>query len=333
MPSTGSAINKKAAIESVIGMALLMPGMLLFPLGFSSAMCQFIYGVLLGFLIALLMDFRRALIMVAAFTVANLVAYAASPHALLAALVMAGAVLLYGLTLRIGLASVIAVAPVSVAFTISQPPTVLPHSSEIMNLLVLGAVCVIAVLWGAVAGTLVGRKVPHPPLTGTSWHSTWVYTVALTLECGIVALIVGQTKFHQDGAWVLLTILMVSQPGMHRTWRKVGDRLLGTFIGFAVALVVGVPLNGHPAALTLAAIVLLGIAGYLMLSGHPYWQFVMFLTPGVVLVVGASSNIVTTDINRVWSTFVGAALAVGVRLVLGAIGVHDRESQVQPVGR
>jgi hypothetical protein len=63
MPSTGSVINRKALLESVIAMALLMPGMLLFPLGISLAMCLFIYGVMLGFLVALLMDLRRAMLM------------------------------------------------------------------------------------------------------------------------------------------------------------------------------------------------------------------------------------------------------------------------------
>ena len=27
----------------------------------------------------------------------------------------------------------------------------------------LGAVCIIAVLWGTAAGSVIGRKVPHPP--------------------------------------------------------------------------------------------------------------------------------------------------------------------------
>jgi len=332
MPSTGSVINRKALLESVIAMALLMPGMLLFPLGISLAMCLFIYGVMLGFLVALLMDLRRAMLMLVAFTAANLIAYAASPYPLLAALVMAAAVLLYGLTMRVGLAIFIAVAPVSVAFTISQPPKVLPNSSELINLLVLGAVCIIAVLWGTAAGTLIGSKVPHPPMTQATWRATWIYTGALTLVCGVVALIVGLTKFQQDGAWVLLTILIVAQPGMQRTWRKAGDRLLGTFVGFGVALVVGIPLNGHPVALTLAAILLLGIAAYLMLSGKPYWQFVAFLTPGVVLVVGASSNVVSTDVNRVWSTILGAAIAMVVLVVLGAVGIHDRDDKAQALG-
>ena len=310
-------------------MALLLPGLLLFPLGINPAMGLFIYGVMVGFIVALLIDLRLAVLLVGAFTAANVVAYAASPYPLLAALVMAVAVLLYGLTLRVGLASFIVVAPASVAFTIAQPPTVLPHSSTAANVLVLGAVCVIAGLWGAAAGTVIGRKMPNMRLTGVGWRSTWLFAGALTVVCGIVTAVVGVMDLQQDGAWILLTILIVSQPGFHKTWRKVSDRLLGTFVGFAVALVVAVLLHGHPVALTLAAIVLLGIAAYLMLSGRPYWQFVTFLTPGVVLVVGASSNIIATDINRVWSTIVGAVIAVGVLLILRAIGIHDREEQPQ----
>jgi hypothetical protein len=328
MPSTGSVINRKALLGSVTGMVLLLPGMLLFPLGISLAMYLFIYGVILGQLVALLMDLRRAMLMLVAFTAANLIACAASPNPLLAALVMAAAVLLYGLTMRVGLASFIAVAPVSVAFTISQPPKVLPNSSELTNLLVLGAVCIIAVLWGTAAGTLMRSKVPHPSLKQSPWRVTWIFTVVVTLECGVVALIVGLTKFQQDGAWVLLTILIVSQPGIQRTWRRVGDRLLGTLIGFGIALLVAIPLNGRPGALTLVAILLFGIASYRLLSGKPYWQFVAFLTPGVVLVVGASSNVVSTDVNRVWSTIVGAAIAMVVLVVLGAVGIHDRDDKV-----
>ena len=38
MPSTGSVINRKALVQSLIAMGLLLPGMLLFPLGINLAM-------------------------------------------------------------------------------------------------------------------------------------------------------------------------------------------------------------------------------------------------------------------------------------------------------
>ena len=158
MPSTGSVINRKALVQSLIAMGLLLPGMLLFPLGINLAMCLFTYGVILGFLVAWRTDLRRAMLVVGSFTLANLIAYAASPLPLLAALTMAGVVFVYGLTLRTGLTTFIVVAPISVAFTIAQPPTVLPNSSVAANLLVLGLVCIIAGLWGTAAGTAIGRK-------------------------------------------------------------------------------------------------------------------------------------------------------------------------------
>lgn len=325
MASPGHAINRTALIQALIAMGLLLPGLLLFPLGINAAMCVFVYGVMIGFLLAMLTNLRLTLAVVAAFTVANVIGLTVAPYPWVAALVMAVAVLLYGLTLRIGIATLIVVAPTSVAFTITQPPALVQHGSVFANALVLAAVCIIAGIWGAAAGTVIGRRVPSMPHTRVSWRSTWVFTGALTVVCGIVAVIVELAHLPQEGAWILLTILIVCQPSVHRTWRKVGDRLIGTFIGFAVALVVALPLPGHPMALTVAAIVLFGIAAYFMLAKRPYWQFVMFLTPGVVLVVGATTSVLSTDISRVWSTIVGAGIAVVMLLVLGAVGVHDHD--------
>lgn len=329
MPVTGPKFNRKAAKLSLIVMALFLPGMLLFPLGIGSAMYLFTYGVILGIAGAVVLGLRRALLLVVCFALVNMAAFAASPHALVAALVITIAVFLYALSLRVGLASFIVVAPTAVAFTGAEPPTLLADSSVWMSALVLGAVCLVAGLWGIAAGTIIGRKVPHPPLVKTSWRSTWIFAVSLTVVCGAGAVILGLAGLNQDEAWVVLTILIVAQPTMHETRRKVRDRLLGTFIGFAVALVVGVPFHGHPVALTLVAILLLGIAGYFLISGQAYWLFVTFLTPSIVLLVGATSSIVKTDISRVWSTILGAALAVGVLVFLGAIGIRDRDRMAQ----
>lgn len=329
MKSAGFTLNRKAAKLAVIAMALFLPGLLLFPMGIGAVMYLFTYGVILGIAGAIVLGLSRGLLLVGCFALVNMVAFVASPHPITSALVISLTVLVYALTLRVGLASFIVVAPVSVAFTSLQPPSILPSSDMTVNVLVLAAVCVIAGLWGLASGTLIGRKVPRPPVVPASWRSTCIYAGALTLVCAGVAVIASLAHIDQDGAWILLTILIVAQPSLHRTRRKVGDRLLGTIIGFGVALVVGVPFSGHPVLLTLIAILLLGIAGYFMIAAQPYWFFVTFLTPSVVLLVGASTSILTTDINRVWSTIVGAALAVGVLVFLGAIGVHDLDEKDQ----
>jgi uncharacterized membrane protein YccC len=42
----------------------------------------------------------------------------------------------------------------------------------------------------------------------------------------------------------------------------------------------------------------------------------MFLTPAVVLVVGSSSNVLSTDVWRVTCTVIGAAISMGIVVVL-----------------
>ena len=327
MASTATVSRRKHIAESAVVLGLLLPGLLLFPLNMSEAMALFIYGVMIGFLVALLINTRVALLMVAAFTVANVLAYLASPSVALSALVMGASVLLYALTARRGISGYIVMAPTSVAFTLTQPPTVLPASSAVANVLLLGLLAVIAGLWGAAAGAIIGRRVPKPPLARMNARVTWIVAVTMAVVCAVVLAAVLAEGQRQYGAWILLTLLIVMQPGLHKTWQKVRDRLLGTFAGFIVAIAIAVPLHGHPVALSLAAAVLFAVAAYVLISGQRYWRFVMFLTPGVVLIVGAASSVAVTDIARVIGTLVGAAIAVILLLILQWIGIRDVDEQ------
>ena len=327
MASRAPASRRKHVVESAIVLALLLPGLLLFPLQMSQAMALFAYGVMSGFLVALLVSPRVALLVSAAFAVANMLAYLASPSTVLAALVMGASVLLYALTARRGISGYIVMAPTSVAFTLTQPPTMLPDSSAVADVLLVGLLAVIAGLWGAAAGAFIGRRVPKRRLGQMNARVTWIVAVTMAVVCaGVLAAVLALGQ-RQYGAWILLTLLIVMQPGLHKTWQKVRDRLLGTLAGFIVAIVIAIPLHGHPVALSLAAVVLFAIATYVQISGQRYWRFVMFLTPGVVLIVGSSSSVAVTDIARVVGTLIGAAIAVILLLILQWIGIRDVDDQ------
>ena len=49
-----------------------------------------------------------------------------------------------------------------------------------------------------------------------------------------------------------------------------------------------------------------------MKPGTPYWQFVTFLTPAIVLLEGAGSSIVQTDVTRLGFTLLGVAVGMVV---------------------
>jgi hypothetical protein len=58
-----------------------------------------------------------------------------------------------------------------------------------------------------------------------------------------------------------------------------------------------------------------------------YWQFTMFLTPGIVLSEGASGNVRALDIDRLWASLTGIAVALVLLGIFRLLGVRDQEEE------
>ena len=323
--SSTSLFNGKHAVAAlVITFVPMLPSLLLAPLGWGEATGPFLLATMAALMASLFAGIRLGLVVTAGLAIAYMLALPAAPSPVWAGLVMAAAALVYGLTARRGLTSMIVTAPVAIAFTIADPPT-LQQGSMLADALVLGLFALLGGLWGTAFGSLLGRKVPRkvPPLS--SWSRAVGFALTMAIVTGVTMGIVVASGIGHTGAWILLTIFLVVQPAMGQTFRKSLERALGTALGFGLTLAAALLVRDQT-LLLLMGIVFLTVAVYLKLDPRStYWQFTTFLTPGIVLAVGSGANVLSLDIDRLGATLVGIAIALGLLVIFRLLGVRDKE--------
>lgn len=171
--------------------------------------------------------------------------------------------------------------------------------------------------------TLVAAATPPP---GLAWEALrdalslrspitiHALRVSLTAALGIL---VGRLATPAHPTWVVVTILAVLQPHLGPTLVRAAERVVGTIIGAAIALVAMLTLHS-PLALTLAMFPLSVAA--VVTRPRSYRLFVLFLTPVFVIV----SAIGHADWHVTGARIVDVAIG-GVLALLAALVAPSRE--------
>ncbi|MDB4990450.1 MAG: hypothetical protein JWN04_5628 [Myxococcaceae bacterium] len=117
----------------------------------------------------------------------------------------------------------------------------------------------------------------------------------------------------ERGYWATLTCLVIMQPHGAATWAKALQRVGGTILGAAVALLVASSVHDPQwIVLFVFAFVSLGMA----LLPINYGAFAVFLTPGFVLLAETQTGHANLSSVRVLNTLLGAGIALlGSRLL------------------
>ena len=237
-----------------------------------------------------------------------------------------------GLTARRGYSVGVIPAAITVAFILAQPPSG-SHAtgSQIVD-------CALTVLLSGVIAVVVGslfaRRGPVETPVASSWSQTINYALILGFLVGISAALVVSRESQHSGAWLMMTILVVVQPSMRSGFRKSLERSVGTIVGVVIALVIG--LIAFPATVVyLVAMAFLVFAVVLQRHRAPYWEIVAFLTPCIILIVGARGSVSGTAQDRLFATLLGAGAALvvmGLESLVLASFFKSRASQAAPVG-
>jgi hypothetical protein len=297
--------------------AMAVPPLIANALGQSAIAGALILPVMASLLPALLADVRTALFAAGGVAVGSTLAAAVAGDPLLAALVMAATALLVGLACRWGRSKNLVLVPITVGFVVCVPPATAADLP--VQPLLLGAASLAAALWGTAVGSFVGRKMPKAPPQPEIWPRVWAYAIVLAILTGIAAGISVATDWGHAGGWFILTVVLVFQPYIQDSFRRTGQRAVGTVLGVISAYVIHLLLPWSTAEIIVGAALMVTAVIVAMNPKYPYWFFTALLTPAIVLLAGSSSDFTEVDISRLLATLAGAGLALAAALLLAPI--------------
>ena len=237
------------------------------------------------------------------------------------ALLMAVVAFTIGLTARRGLTSPILIVGISLGFLIISPPQLGQSGHQVLDtlnpVLVTAALLLIGGLWARLVIAVIQKRIPPTKETSPGNPRELIpYALALAVSTSVSTYFLLTYSPGGLGAWLVLTIFVVLKVDPDKTWKKTKDRLIGTLSGAALALIVIEILSvlkwNQGLIQLFIALLFVGTAMSYFVPG-PYWKYVFFLTPGVVLL---DSNAVAnqTDVAawRVLYTLMGIGLALGI---------------------
>ncbi len=218
-----------------------------------------------------------------------------------------------------GLHRSLLVLPLLLAFVLISPPAIGSAGADRLSMtyqLSVMAIMLGGALWALLVISVVARSKPMPELTQLPRRETAIYTTVLTVLCAFSAFAVLQWLPGSNGAWLILTLIVVVQFDPAATFAKSRTRVAGTVAGAIVAGAIGLLVSSASVVLVLGVVCLCVMIVAKMI--HNDLLYVMFLTPSVVLFT-ATGSVIDTDIQRLGFTLGGAALAVIASLLILAL--------------
>lgn len=313
--------GQRILLIGLLIIAMMVPPILLSVAGQGALASLFVYGAVIA-MTGVFYGLRLAVALSLLAGVSGMAAAALSPYPVPGAIffgLLTGGCALAAIR---GLHSPLLMVPVFISFVLVAPPRV-NGASDVVAVLVTGGVIALGGLWmSGVARVLFGKSSGGPDRQDFSTKTTLVYAVTMAIVLGVAAWIVmTQAKYHQ-GAWLLLTLIVVMQPSPHDTMTKSLQRLGGTLLGGAVALVLILVGLNPPYTLILG-----GVCFFVAFTARfglkrPYWQFMAALTPGIILLDEQGGDGLRVAEERVGFTLIATIIAVAITLGIKAIMIR-----------
>lgn len=311
-PASGGAAKKVIGMLVGVILGVMGPGIVIAAVGYAAVLNTWILAALGGWMVGMFVGRKLGLLLAIGLGVFLTLGYGLASNPWLAGVVVGCAAAVYGTTARWGVSGRLVTGMVILAFTVAQPAPILADAGIWANAALTGLVGVLAAMWGLLLGVLMGKNTPKPALEPLPDRDARDFAWVVAVVLGTATWFVSYLHWGHGGAWFLLTIIVILQPRFADTLTKTLHRAIGTVAGFVIALIVAlvVPWTG---VVMLLAVVFMTIAMVLVMKpGAPYWQFVTFLTPAIVLLEGAGTSIIETDVTRLGFTLLGVAVGLVV---------------------
>lgn len=232
-------------------------------------------------------------------------------------------------TARRGINSVVLLVPLFASFALVAPPEVSRASTWLQAGVLIGLASMLGGLWSlGVMRVLVGNDMPKKPLTPLSMRGSVSYAIIMGSVIGISAWGVLTWAPSHQGAWLLLTLIVVLQPAPSDTFSKTFNRLGGTLIGVVAAGLISLAITSSAVSLVLSTIFLFVALVLRYVLKKPYWLYMTFLTPSVILIDSHGRDVMDVAAERLAATVLAALIAITIALLVKF--AHDRWFMAPP---
>lgn len=191
-----SPVKLTTAVVSLLAL-VAAPSLLLSVLGFDAVAGDAMLATATGLIAATFGPWRPAAVAALLLGLGAGVAIVAAPLPGVAAVLMAACGLAMGIAARFGVAGVVVMAPIAVAFVLAEPPAAAP--------LAAGVAYAAAAGFGVMVGAAVRRRLPHKALEPVHSTRALAYGGTLALLAGVSAWFVADRNLGHAGAWLLMT--------------------------------------------------------------------------------------------------------------------------------
>lgn len=311
-----TAIVVLLAIPAIIAQQIWLP----------SSAGVFILGALPSAIAVVVVGAKRALQIAVAAAIGGGTAAAFAGNAWVGAIIIAVMAGYGGYSARYGNESPVLLVPVVVSFIVIAPPDLVDRAGSTLTgwhyAVVVSVALLIGGTWVATTGLYLARNMERAVDEPVERSVALGYGIALATSTGLATFVAARYFPGSTGAWVILTILLVMKPRSSDMWRTARHRVGGTLLGALVAgaLVVGMSAAGVSLerwALVLGAAFL--ILALSVLRVQPYWQFVTFLTPAIILLKSSGDDTLRLDGQRVVMTLIGTLMALAFAVLVREI--------------
>lgn len=304
-----------AVVALVIG--VMLPAGVLGALGWSSVVSAGMLAGMAAYVTASMGGWKLALIVSGPLAVAGALVVQFATSAWIAAVILGLAALGRGLLGAKGLLGPLTMFPITLGFVLGDPPTSeggLP-AWLFVGLVMLG-VALFATLVAFAFHKLLAPAPKMPPLDMPRARAFAITSAALV---AIAAWCIVQFDLGHAGAWMILTLVVVLQPYVQDGVKKVVQRIVGTWLGFVLAIGFGTITHNAAVLVAIGGVSLVLALVALMSGKRPYWEYATLLTLAIVLMEGASTSIVDTADQRLFATVVAGLAVLVVNLAFAPL--------------
>lgn len=307
--------GQRILIIGLLTISLMTPPIIMGIAGQTGLASAFVYGGVIA-IVAAFYGLRLAVILSAVAGVAGTISALLNPHPIAGAIFFGLFTGACALSAKQGLHSPALMVPIFISFVLAAPPEVVGMSG-VPAALMTGAVLTLGGLWATgSARLLLGHRHLDVERKRLTTQAAVLYAITMTLVLGIATWgVLTYAKFHQ-GAWLLLTLIIVLQPSPHDTLTRSLQRLGGTMIGGIFAFLLILAGVESTLALVVGGVILFAALTMRYALKRPYWEYVTVLTPAAILLNTPGLDAVSVAEDRVAFTIIATVVGVAVALAI-----------------